>query len=114
MLPDGIPIWPDNHTATHRRIVSQFRLAYYLVIPLRKVVFLINNVFDIFSVFAHISSLRLQRHSILMFLHIYKCNKKPALLFVQDESFARGTTLIERRFQHRSTLYGHILLPTAS
>src|SRR5438876_12334781 len=34
ILPYGIAIWPNDHTASHRRIVSKFSLTHYLVIPL--------------------------------------------------------------------------------
>src|SRR5436305_13750628 len=34
ILPDCIAIGSNDHAAAHRRIVSQLRPAYYLVIPL--------------------------------------------------------------------------------
>src|SRR5437763_16010231 len=47
MLPDGIAVRPDNHAAAHRSIVSQFCLTHYLVIPLRKIIILVDYVLDI-------------------------------------------------------------------
>src|SRR6266566_5080761 len=34
MFPDGIAIRSNDHTAAHRRVVGQFRLTHYLVVPL--------------------------------------------------------------------------------
>ncbi len=56
ILPDGIPIGTDNHAATHRRVVGQLGLAYNLVVPFRKIVFLVDNIFYILFVHRNLLS----------------------------------------------------------
>ena len=56
IFPDGVAIRPNDHAAAHRSIVSQFCLTYYLVIPLRKIIVLVDDIFDIPIFISHISS----------------------------------------------------------
>src|SRR6266496_3767306 len=47
VLPDGIAVGTNDHAAAHWRVVGQLGLAHYLVIPFRKIVFLVDNILDI-------------------------------------------------------------------
>src|SRR6266436_3739681 len=75
IFPDGVAVWPNDHTAPHRCIISQFCFAHHLVIPLRKIVFLVDYLFDILFLVSHNSSI----HAFLTDRQTKTSIKKPVL-----------------------------------